>query len=57
METIKMKVHTKDGTYVKVIAPNNPKGYTKKDLELAEKWSSLLNKVGVSTKVYVETTS
>ena len=54
MEIIKMKVHTKDGTYIKVTAPNNPKGYTKKDLELAAKWSILLNKIGVSTKVYTE---
>ncbi len=51
---IYMTVHTKEGTYQKLITSNDPKGYTKKDVTLAEKWTHLLSKMEMSVKLNVE---
>ncbi len=51
---IYMTVHTKDGTYQKLLTSNDSKGYTKKDIALAEKWTHLLNKMEMSIKLNVE---
>lgn len=53
MEKVLIEVDIDGETYTQEVAPNNPKGYTKKDVQNAHKWVVFFKKQGCEAKVVV----
>ena len=54
IKSIRMTITTKGSSYEKLVVPNSPRGYTRKDIDNVDKWSAKLKRAGVCVEVWVE---